>query len=177
MEVRLFSLIETICWGEKCHLFIDLRRFPHTVLFFSSVPLLGRAGSGAQYLSKLGRGSRICFGVIGSETNLEDTKSFNWSQFCSFLLNRSIQENGELKFESKIEEVSLSSFCSVPVSFAYLINLPFLGEGGFFMAAWCYSVLLQLKRDPLPYGDFLLVSLKTICPIKICFAVCVTLPC
>lgn len=44
--------------------------------------------------------------VLCSQINLEIAKPFSGSQFCSFLLNRSMQENGELKIESKIEEVS-----------------------------------------------------------------------
>lgn len=51
--------------------------------------------------------------VICSEINLEVIKILSGSQFRSFLLNRSIQENGELKIESKIEEVSsFPVFCS-----------------------------------------------------------------
>lgn len=79
MKVRLFSLIEPICWGGGSQVFIDLRRLPHTLSLSSLCPLLGRAGIGGQYLSKMGTGSlsRIFFGVIGSETNREGAKSFN----------------------------------------------------------------------------------------------------
>lgn len=137
MEVRLFSLIEPICsggGGVGGGIPSVLRPEEIASLTLSHCPLLcpllGRAGSVGQYLSKMGRGSvsRICFGVIGSQTNLEGTKSSNWSQFCSFLLNRSLQETSELKLESKIEEVSLSS--ALLLAHSYICQPTFLGGMG-----------------------------------------------
>lgn len=54
-------------------------------------------------------------GVICSEVDLAVTEPFSLSQSCSVLLNRSIQENGELRIESRIEEVSLLSVLFPPV--------------------------------------------------------------
>lgn len=55
----------------------------------------------------------VCI-VLCSQINLEVIQLFSGSQFRSFLLNRSMQENGELKIESKIEEVS---------SFPYFVSI------------------------------------------------------
>lgn len=70
--------------------------------------------------------------VICSEINLEVIKPLNGSQFRSFLLNRSIQENGELKIESKIEEVSsFPVFCSYFV--VMFVNFGSLACAGTFL--------------------------------------------
>ena len=76
-----------------------------------------------------------CVVVIWSEIHLGVTKPFNCSQFCSFLLNRSIQENGELKIESKIEEVSLFSRVCSSFSCLFVHFSPFACAGVFIVAA------------------------------------------
>ena len=100
----------------------------------------------------------LCTGVlpaalICSEVDLVATEPFSLSQSCSVLLNRSIQENGELRIESRIEEVSLLSvlfpLCLLSLHLVPLsVPVPLL---------WPHHA----NRDPLPYlrGDLLSVRL------------------
>lgn len=83
----------------------------------------------------------VCTGVLHvavvcSEVDLAVTEPFSLSQSCSVLLNRSIQENRELRIESRIEEVSLLSvFCSTPSAVSPLSS--FVYAGTFIVATSC----------------------------------------
>lgn len=109
-----------------------------------------------------GKGSRdslqplVC-AVICSEINLEVIKPLNGSQFRSFLLNRSIQENGELKIESKIEEVS--SFPIFCYFFVKVCEFRFLCLWGYL---YCGRLMLTPDFENRP-------SKRT--PFSICFPV------
>lgn len=107
-------------------------RFPllHCLPFLGCTPFWKESGTGDWCFWEGewqdGLQPLVCV-VICSELSVEVIKPLNGSQFRSFLLNRSIQENGELKIESKIEEVgSLSCILLLFFSLCLSISVPFL---------------------------------------------------
>lgn len=143
---------------ESVRFYLDL--LSHCLIFLWCTPSRRELAPGRELAPvthiREGRETSVTFGLCCrncSQITLEVIKPFNWFQFCSFLLNRSIQENGELKIERKIEEVSLFPifcFCFFSVCQLYFLCL--------YWCLYCGNLMLIYDFETIPQKFILLIG-------------------